>query len=480
MNGWSRAGHVSRRYMVHIQRCTTQIQQYTTQAPRAVRGMADRIGLAEYKHQHILKIAQSTATQYGYTPIHTPIVEYSSIFERTLGTNSDVVGKEMYKFLDSSNSWMTLRPEGTASVARAIITNKLEHSMPQRLFYSEPMFRHERPQRGRQRQFEQFGVELVGVAHPAADVECVQLGWDFLRALQVPGQLVLHINTLGDPESRSAYRKALAQYFGQHRNELSDDSQRRLDTNPLRILDSKHESDLRITAAAPAYTSYLTPASRAHFAFVTNALHKLGIPFTVNPRLVRGLDYYQHTVWEVACVSDELGRSQATVLAGGRYDGLTSMLGGSRQLPGVGWASGIERLALVMSDSCVPVPEPPVPVLIIPDRSARETTPDQPLHGTSPDRPSREVKPDVYTYAMRVARDIRKFRSACVVHGTSDSATNHQPLSKQLATVLARQPTPTHVVIVGSHEMELNRVIVRDTLAQTQHEISIDDLGQAL
>ncbi|KAJ2147729.1 hypothetical protein IW142_001464 [Coemansia sp. RSA 564] len=474
MYGWSRAGHASQRYTTQIQRCTLQIQRYTTQAPRAVRGMADRIGVAEHKHQHILTHARTAATRYGYTPIHTPVIEYSSIFERTLGTNSDVVGKELYKFLDSSNAWMTLRPEGTASVARAIITNKLEHAMPQRLFYSESMFRHERPQRGRQRQFEQFGVELVGVAHPAADVECVQLGWDFLCALKVPGQLVLHINTLGDQESRSAYREALAQYFGQHRDKLSDDSQRRLDTNPLRILDSKHESDLHITAGAPAYSDYLTPASRAHFAFVANGLHALNIPYTVNPRLVRGLDYYQHTVWEVECVSSELGRSQATVLAGGRYDGLTSMLGGSRKLPGVGWASGIERLALVMPDEHVPVPEPPVPVLIIPDQPVE--TADRSL---TTDRPSREVKPDVYAYAMRVARDIRKFRSACVVHNSSDS-TKHQPLGKQLASVLARQPTPTHVVIVGSHEMELNRVIVRDTIAQTQHEISIDNIGQAL
>ncbi|KAJ2499248.1 hypothetical protein GGH96_003694 [Coemansia sp. RSA 1972] len=468
MYGWSRAGYASQRFTTQIQRCTLQIQRYTTQAPRAVRGMADRIGLAEHKHQHILTLARSTATRFGYTPIHTPVIEYSSIFERTLGSNSDVVGKELYKFLDSSNSWMTLRPEGTASVARAIITNKLEHTMPQRLFYSESMFRHERPQRGRQRQFEQFGVELVGVAHPAADVECVQLGWDFLRALNVPGQLILHINTLGDMESRTAYREALAQYFGQHRDQLSEDSQRRLDTNPLRILDSKHESDLHIAARAPTYTNYLTPASRAHFAFVTNALHSLDIPFTVNPRLVRGLDYYQHTVWEVECVSDELGRSQATVLAGGRYDGLTSMLGGSRKLPGVGWASGIERLALVMPDSHVPVPAPAVPVLIIPDQSMLTT-----------DRSVREVKPDLYAYAIRVARDIRKFRSACVVHNASDT-TKHQPLGKQLASVLARQPAPTHVVIVGSNEMELNRVIVRNTIDQTQHEISIDDISQAL
>ncbi|KAJ2338403.1 hypothetical protein GGF43_006889, partial [Coemansia sp. RSA 2618] len=279
--------------------------------------MADRFGTAERKHQHIVAKAQETAERYGYDPVHTPVLEYSSVFERTLGADSDVVGKELYKFLDSSEHWMTMRPEGTAGVARALITNKLEHTLPQRLFYAESMFRHERPQKGRLRQFEQFGIELVGIAHPAADVECIQMGWEFLSALDIGGSLELRLNTLGDFQSRSSYRESLKQYFTHYFDKLSEDSRRRLQTNPMRILDSKDEADISVAAAAPVYDEHLSSDSRAHFAFVKDALGGLGIPFTIDSKLVRGLDYYQHTVWEIACASDALGRSQATVLAGG-------------------------------------------------------------------------------------------------------------------------------------------------------------------
>ncbi|KAJ2634690.1 hypothetical protein GGF44_003483, partial [Coemansia sp. RSA 1694] len=268
---------------------------YSAQPPRAVRGMADRLGMSVHKHQHILSQAAAAAESYGFEPIHTPILEYSSVYERSLGSDSDVVGKELYRFLDSSQQWMTMRPEGTAGVARAVITNKLEAAMPQKLYYSGPMFRHERPQKGRLRQFEQFGVEVFGASHPAVDVECIELAWAFLHRLSLNGSLALRLNTLGDAESRVEYRAALQQYFTESRNRLSEDSLRRLDTNPMRILDSKEEADIEVAKGAPAYSDYLNHSARQRFAFIKHGLDGLQIPYTLDHRLVRGLDYYQHT-----------------------------------------------------------------------------------------------------------------------------------------------------------------------------------------
>ncbi|KAJ1732451.1 hypothetical protein LPJ61_002038 [Coemansia biformis] len=442
---------------------------YSTQPPRAVRGMADRIGTAELRHRHIVRVAQEAAERFGFEPIHTPVLEYSSVFERTLGEGTDVVNKELYKFLDSSQQWMTMRPEGTASVARALITNGLERSLPQRLYYSGPMFRHERPQRGRLRQFEQFGVEAVGIAHPASDVECIQMGWIFLEALGITGA-ELQLNTLGDVRSRLAYRDSLQTYFAEHRGRLSEESQRRLDSNPLRILDSKDAADAEVVAGAPPYAAFLTPESRCHFDFVKRGLEELRIPFTLNSRLVRGLDYYQHTVWEAVCTSDRLGRSQATVLAGGHYDGLTAALGGVASLPGVGWATGIERLALLLDASQVPPPPAPVPVLVVPERAA------------GPSGSVREVSSDVYAYALHVASTIRTRHAAYVVHAPSSGAgpAQHQPLGKQLASVLSRDPAPPRVVIVGSAEMAQRQAIVRDTASQTQRTVDICSIVSAL
>ncbi|KAJ2772703.1 hypothetical protein IWQ57_001656, partial [Coemansia nantahalensis] len=326
---------------------------YSTQVPRPVRGMVDRLGAAELRHRHIVRVAQATAESFGFAPIHTPVLEYSSVFERTLGAGTDVVNKELYKFLDASAQWMTMRPEGTAGVARALVSNGLERSLPQRLYYAGPMFRHERPQRGRLRQFDQFGVEALGLPHPAADVECIEMGWVLLRALGIAGA-ELQLNTLGDTASRQAYRAALHAYFADRRSQLSEDSHRRLDLNPLRILDSKDAADAAVVADAPQFAAFLSPESHRRFEFVQRGLDALRIPFALNTRLVRGLDYYQHTVWEIVCASEKLGRSQATVLAGGRYDGLTAALGGAASLPGVGWAMGTERLALLLDDSQVP------------------------------------------------------------------------------------------------------------------------------
>ncbi|KAJ2744816.1 hypothetical protein GGI20_002669 [Coemansia sp. BCRC 34301] len=441
---------------------------YSTRPPRAVRGMADRLGIDVRKHQHILSHAVAAAESHRFEPIHTPILEYSSVYERTLGADSDVVGKELYKFFDSSQQWMTMRPEGTAGVARAVITNKLEGVMPQKLYYSGPMFRHERPQKGRLRQFEQFGVEVFGASHPAVDVECIELAWVFLNRLGLSGSLALRLNTLGDTESRVAYRAALQQYFTESRSRLSEDSLRRLDTNPMRILDSKEDSDMEVAKDAPAYSDYLNHSSRRHFEFVKSGLDALHIPYTLDRRLVRGLDYYQHTVWEVSCASELLGRSQSTVLAGGRYDGLTAALGGSRSLPGIGWATGIERLSLLLPDSLAPAPQPAIPVLIVPGRSSEPRT------------GMRTVDDDLYRYALSVASTVRKQRSAYVVHapvqGDDQLIASHPPLGKQLASVLSKTHTPPYVLIVGSNEVSQRCVIVRDSASQEQTSVGVDQI----
>jgi histidyl-tRNA synthetase len=239
-----------------------------------------------------------------------------------------------------------------------VLSNGLTQSTPLKFFYSGPMFRYERPQKGRFRQFHQIGVELLGVAQPQADIEVIALGHRILKALGIADNVVLELNTLGDPESRAAYREALVAYFSARRSDLSSDSRRRLETNPLRILDSKDAGDIRINADAPSFDRYLNEASSGFFAHVQAGLEQLGIPYRRNPRLVRGLDYYTHTVFEF--VTTQLG-SQGTVLAGGRYDGLVEVMGGPA-MPGVGWAAGIERLAMLIDEPTAP----PRPIVLVP------------------------------------------------------------------------------------------------------------------
>ncbi|MEQ9199059.1 MAG: histidine--tRNA ligase, partial [Rhodospirillales bacterium] len=257
---------------------------------------------------------------------------------------------------------MTLRPENTAGVARAYISNGLQQEVPLKYFYAGPMFRHERPQKGRQRQFHQFGIELLGVPEPEGDVEIIVCGAAILDQLGVGDSCRLQLNTLGDTESRQAYRAALVDYFSAHVGDLSDDSRMRLERNPMRILDSKDAGDRTIVAGAPEFGDHLNDASKAFFATVKDGLTRRGIAFELNSRLVRGLDYYCHTAFEF--VTDALG-AQGTVLAGGRYDGLVGTMGGP-ETPGVGWAAGIERLAMLVGDAA-PVPAGPVAVIPVGD-----------------------------------------------------------------------------------------------------------------
>jgi histidyl-tRNA synthetase len=312
----------------------------------------------------VIEAARRIAERYGYQEIATPIFEFTEVFARPIGETTDIVSKEMYTFQDRGGEEITLRPEYTAGIVRAILSNGLTQSLPLKLFASGPMFRYERPQKGRFRQFHQIDVELIGVAQPLGDVEIIALGAEILEALGVLKRTILELNTLGDTASRTAYRQALVAYYAQHRAKLSEDSLRRLDKNPLRILDSKDEADKRINAEAPPFEDYLTPEARDFFAKVRAGLDALGIAYQINPRVVRGLDYYGHTAFEF--VTTDLG-AQGTVLGGGRYDGLMGVMGGP-ETPGVGWAAGIERLALLIEE-----PAPPSrPIAIVPLGEAGE------------------------------------------------------------------------------------------------------------
>jgi histidyl-tRNA synthetase len=308
------------------------------------RGTHDLIGEDQRRHTHVADTARRIAARYGFDEWTTPIFEDTRVFSRTLGETSDVVTKEMYTFTDRGGDSITLRPEATAGICRALVTNGLTQSLPQKVFYAGPMFRYERPQKGRYRQFHQIDIELIGSAEPLADAEVIACGWDILQALGVAGDTVLEINTLGDKDSRTAYRDALVAYFTEHQDALSADSLARLDRNPLRILDSKDEGDRRIIANAPLIADHLTAAAAGFYAGVQGYLRAFGVPFRENPRIVRGLDYYGHTAFEF--VTGKLG-SQGTVMGGGRYDGLVEEMGGP-PTPAVGWAAGIERLAMLL------------------------------------------------------------------------------------------------------------------------------------
>jgi histidyl-tRNA synthetase len=329
-----------------------------------VRGTHDLLPADAVRHRAVVESARDVALRYGYSEMATPIFEFSDVFRRSLGDTSDVVTKEMYTFTDKGGEEVTLRPEGTAGVARAVISNGLAQDLPLKFFYAGPMFRYERPQKGRLRQFHQIGIELIGVAQPLADIEVIACGAAILRELGVLDRAVLEINTLGDAESRRAYRDVLVDYLRQFWNELSEDSRLRLERNPLRVLDSKDEGDRRIIAEAPLYSDYLTTAAREFFAEVTAGLDALGIRYQLNPRLVRGLDYYGHTAFEIT--AEELG-AQKTIMAGGRYDGLIAEMGGP-PTPGIGWAGGIERIGTLIAEP----PAPPRPIAVVPIGTAAE------------------------------------------------------------------------------------------------------------
>ena len=318
-----------------------------------VRGTADLLPDVMAQHRLVIDTARQATARYGFQEMATPIFEFSEVFSRPLGESSDIVTKENYSFADRGGEQLTLRPENTAGVVRAMISGGLTQSLPLKYFYAGPMFRYERPQKGRMRQFHQVGIEYLGPNDALADAEVISAGARFLAQLGVLPHCVLHLNSLGDAESRAAYRAALVSFLQTHESALSDDSKRRLAVNPLRILDSKDAGDRDILQTAPKLQDYLNAVSKAHFQTLTTALDAAGVTWMFDPLLVRGLDYYCHTAFEF--VTDALG-TQGTVLGGGRYDGLAEMLGGPG-VAGVGWAAGIERLAMLAGDAAVAVPQ---------------------------------------------------------------------------------------------------------------------------
>ncbi len=311
---------------------------------QAVRGMHDILPNEVFRWQHLDAVLSNLLAGYGYQELRLPVVEKTELFKRSIGEVTDIVEKEMYTFDDRNGDSLTLRPEGTAGCLRACLEHGLLHNQQQRLWYSGPMFRHERPQKGRYRQFYQVGVETYGMAGPDIDIELIALSHRLWQQLGVRDAVQLELNTLGSAQERLVYRDLLVDYFQAHKDQLDDDSLDRLERNPLRILDSKNPDLKSVIASAPAFSECLETESRDHFQQITTALDELAINYVLNPRLVRGLDYYCNTVFE--WTTTHLG-AQGTICAGGRYDGLVTQLGG-REIPAVGFAMGLERIILLM------------------------------------------------------------------------------------------------------------------------------------
>jgi histidyl-tRNA synthetase len=404
-----------------------------------VRGTHDILPDAMRAHRHIVDTSRLAVEVYGYEEMATPVFEFTKVFERTLGDASDIVTKEMYSFEDRGGDYLTLRPENTAGVARCFISEGLTQKAPVRFYYAGPMFRHERPQKGRLRQFHQIGIELIGLAQPEADVEVIAAGVRVLRALGVLEKTVLEINTLGDPESRDSYRDALVAYFRDHVNALSEDSRDRLTRNPLRILDSKDEADRALVANAPLFSDYINADSKAFFDNVRAGLDAIGVAYRVNPRLVRGLDYYTHTAFEFTTTA--LG-AQGTVLAGGRYDGLIRIMGGP-DTPGVGWAAGIERLAML----CGNYPEPPRPVAIVPI-------------GDTAQRMAVKLSEELRSAGLRI--DL----------AYSGNLSRRMRRADRVSAVAA--------VVIGEDELARGAAAVRDMASGDQVEVALDALADHL
>lgn len=406
---------------------------------QSVRGTHDLLPEAQAKHNMIVEQARLISERFGFREMSTPIFEFSDVFKRTLGEASDIVNKEMYTFQDRNGDELTLRPEGTAGIARAFISEGLTQKIPLKIFYQGPMFRYERPQKGRQRQFHQFGAELIGVPSPFADVECISLAYEILKALKVDSFSKLEINSIGDEESRTKYVQLLVKYLEQHKAKLSADSQKRLLANPLRILDSKSLEDQELLKNAPVISEAYNQTSKDFFSTITQGLIDFGIPYEVNPFLVRGLDYYTHCVFEFKTTS--LG-AQDAILSGGRYDQLIRQMGGP-ETPGVGWAAGLERLAMLTPLS------PPVtrPVTVIP------------VHDTIEDK------------AFALANQLRQQGFECDV-GYSGNMSKRMKRASLKNSVAA--------VIVGPEELAKGEVMVKTFDNGEQKTVKVAELSSFL
>lgn len=403
------------------------------------RGTHDLIGETMRRHHHVVETARRVLRTYGFEEWSTPIFEDTRVFSRTLGETSDVVSKEMYTFEDRGGESITLRPEGTAAICRALVTNGLTQSLPQKVFYHGAMFRYERPQKGRYRQFHQIGAELIGAESPLRDAETIAMAQDILRELGLGEHVTLELNTLGDLASRQAWREALVAYFRDHADALSEESRVRLEANPLRILDSKSEQDRKLLDDAPAFADYLNDESRQFWDTLRSSLQAFGVDFVENPRIVRGLDYYSHTAFEF--VTSKLG-AQGTVLAGGRYEGLVEQMGGPA-IPAIGWAGGIERLAMLLDS----VPELPAGIALVP------------------------MGDEAVLKAASIARALRSagLRAEIETRGN---------MKKRMERVV--KSGASHAIVLGDEEIAKDVVQLRDLSSREQQEVPFADLVRVL
>jgi histidyl-tRNA synthetase len=396
-------------------------------AIQLIRGTRDILPEEVYYWQQVEAVARQILNRAVYQEIRPPIFEQTALFERGIGEATDVVSKEMYTFRDLGDRSITLRPEGTAGVVRAFIEHNLHTQGVKRLWYGGSMFRYERPQAGRQRQFHQIGVELIGSADPRADVEVIAIATDILQTLGLKS-LRLDLNSVGNPEERQRYREALVSYLTPYAQELDQDSQERLHRNPIRILDSKDKRTQEITQNAPSILDHLGSESQAHFEKVQQRLTDLGIDYQINPYLVRGLDYYTHTAFEIQ--SDDLG-AQATVCGGGRYDGLVAQLGGP-DTPAVGWAIGMERLILLLQKlQAAPTPSPDFYVVSRGDRAEAQAL----LLAQKLRQSEMKVELDLSgsAFTKQFKRADRSGAVACLVLGDAE-AENHTVQLKWMAS----------------------------------------------
>ena len=413
---------------------------------RAVRGMNDILPVDIGLWQHFETVVRDWLAGYGYLEMRTPILEHTGLFKRAIGEVTDIVEKEMYTFVDELNGEsLTLRPEGTASAVRAVVEHNMLFDGGKRLWYQGPMFRHERPQKGRYRQFHQVGVEALGFAGPDMDVEHLLMTARLWRMLGFSEAVTLELNTLGGAEARASHRKKLIEYFEAHQDQLDEDAKRRLHSNPLRILDTKNPAMQSLVEAAPKLMDELDEAALAHFDAVKRGLDAAGIAYRINTRLVRGLDYYNYTVFE--WVTDRLG-AQGTVCAGGRFDGLIAQLGG-KPAPACGYAMGIERLLALMVEMAVPVPVKGPDVYIV------------------------NVGEQAAAFAMRAGEVLRDAGLKTVLHCGGGSFKSQMKKADASAARFA--------VIIGDDEAATGEASVKPLRAEgEQQRVALADLGRII
>lgn len=404
---------------------------------KSVVGMKDSYGSSAKVIRYLEDLLLKISAKYGFNEIKTPIVEYADVFLRSLGESSDIVSKEMFCFNDKNGDMLTLRPENTAGIVRAIFSEGLLQDLPLKLSYSGPMFRYETPQKGRYRQFTQVGVEVLGINNPQIDAEVVALAWEYIAELKLNNDCVLEINSLGDAASRENFKIALTSYLSDKKSQLSVESQNRYDRNILRILDSKDENDQLVLKNAPKLSQFLSETSRLRFDKTKAILTELNIPFIVNEQLVRGLDYYSELVFEVT--TNKIG-SQSTVLAGGRYNDLAKQMGGV-DFSGIGFAAGAERLSLMIDESQFKNKKVDVAVISFND--------DQSIF-----------------YSMKLAQQIR-------AKGYTVELPYNESLNKKMKK--ANSMNATCAVIIGENETKTQQLTVKWLASGLQESLSLDD-----